>query len=32
MVGLIENNLHLLIDEFERWRGIIGDNYTYNSF
>jgi hypothetical protein len=22
------NDLHYLIDEMERWRGIIGDNYT----
>jgi hypothetical protein len=27
MVELIENNLHLVIEELERWRGIIGEHY-----
>lgn len=23
-----KNNLHFLVEEMERWRGIIGDKYT----
>jgi len=27
MVELIENNLHSVIEELERWHGIIGEHY-----
>jgi hypothetical protein len=28
MVELIENSLHSVIEEFERWQSIIGEHYT----
>lgn len=27
MVGLIENNLHSVVEELERWQTIIGNHY-----
>lgn len=27
MVELIENNLHSLVEELERWRALIGNHY-----